>query len=145
MIKTCKVCGSKFETDRVNRIICYQPSCRRERARRGNIVFHQKKRGIELDMWDIPEEYLNKGRKEQKEPKFERPEVPHRTWTKCWTCIHAVPNPKKKTGCEWTKCGKPVPGWDATKRSIVQCGGSSLRKEIITYHVNECPKYKKGV
>lgn len=50
----------------------------------------------------------------------------------CWYCENA------EGGCEWTRCFKPVPGWDAEPRIVKDDEG-----DIRTYHIRSCPKYKE--
>lgn len=52
----------------------------------------------------------------------------------CWGCAHAVPNPGKGRGCEWSKEFLPVPGWVASVRASFPD----------SYLVKSCPKFERG-
>lgn len=56
--------------------------------------------------------------------------------TLCWSCKHAVPNPGKGHGCEWSTEFRPVPGWKAENKIVARVGDS--------YYVTGCPKYREG-
>ena len=63
--------------------------------------------------------------------------------TLCWCCANAVPKVNKLgelDGCEWSLYRQPVPGWDAEKMRLSEQEIS----DIITYLVNDCPKFKRG-
>lgn len=50
----------------------------------------------------------------------------------CWTCANA-------TGfCEWSRKGKPVPGWDA-EGLIVKLPDHRV---MLSYDIMHCPKYR---
>ena len=59
----------------------------------------------------------------------------------CWSCKHAVPNPRKGNGCEWSIGFRPVCGWEATKKEyrVPKCN-----ELMISYHVHACPKFMEG-
>lgn len=54
----------------------------------------------------------------------------------CWNCLHAVPNPEKGIGCEWSMYFRPVPGWEVEIRILPHIGK--------TPNVRKCPKFKRG-
>lgn len=45
--------------------------------------------------------------------------------TLCWDCQNAVPDACGKRGCNWSRCQKPVEGWDA----------------ILTFHMGNIAPY----
>ena len=55
--------------------------------------------------------------------------------TLCWSCGNAVPN--DIDGCEWSRDGEPVPGWDAEEKTRTDTDGRFYR----TICVHSCPKY----
>ena len=55
--------------------------------------------------------------------------------SKCWYCD------KNATNCEWVRIYKPVKGWKAKKSKI---SGNNCR-DLPTYHVYDCPNFKKAV
>ena len=59
----------------------------------------------------------------------------------CWQCKHAVPNPRKGNGCEWSIDFRPVRGWEATKKEyrVPKCN-----ELMISYNVHACPKFVEG-
>lgn len=59
----------------------------------------------------------------------------------CWQCKHAVPNPRKGNGCEWSIDFRPVPGWEATKKEYRVPGYS---EPIVSYFVRSCPEFAEG-
>lgn len=63
--------------------------------------------------------------------------------TICWSCMHAVPCPIEGRGCSWSMEGKPVEGWKAERRDVVQhaYGGLSV---LESYCVIDCPSFCKG-
>ena len=62
---------------------------------------------------------------------------PAKAGTLCWTCAHAVPNPKKGLGCSWSRELVPVEGWDAVFRQ-------PKNSKLPSYFVKGCPRYKKA-
>lgn len=61
--------------------------------------------------------------------------------TICWDCDNAG-----KIGCEWFRCDKPVPGWEAELVPYIatyHTSGYIKRVETETYVVRYCPKFKK--
>lgn len=59
----------------------------------------------------------------------------------CWSCRHAVPNPRKGNGCEWSIDFRPVRGWKATKKEyrVPKCN-----ELMVSYRVHACPKFLEG-
>ena len=59
---------------------------------------------------------------------------PQKQPTLCFECQNSVPN--KTRGCEWSRYGKPVPGWTAIPTLLHRhnsCPNS--------FHVVKCPQY----
>lgn len=52
--------------------------------------------------------------------------------TLCFCCIHSIDN-----GCQWMACKREVPGWVAKKKTYEDRGAT-------TYHVIDCPNFKRG-
>ena len=50
----------------------------------------------------------------------------------CWTCRKAC------GGCDWTRCFKPVEGWNAKQTVIKNSNG-----DIQSYRIKECPEFIK--
>lgn len=51
----------------------------------------------------------------------------------CWTCKKAI------CGCNWSKYGKPVDGWDA-EPTVIQTGNTVKN----SYKIKRCPEYIEG-
>lgn len=62
----------------------------------------------------------------------------------CWTCIHAVPSPKKGTGCNWSRsCGEiPVKGSEYAEKIVSPCKNKS-HKRVALKIMTRCPKYER--
>ena len=59
----------------------------------------------------------------------------------CWDCRNAVPG--AEAGCDWSERGKPVPGWDATRRDVMSGNGRGISRTE-SYLVRGCPEFVRG-
>ena len=57
--------------------------------------------------------------------------------TLCWCCANATPS--ETAGCSWSTDFEPVPGWEATKHKVNNCG-----KGLVSYRVIRCPEFRRG-
>lgn len=62
--------------------------------------------------------------------------------TLCWRCANAVPDREGERGCSWSREGKPVEGWKATRRDIRVCATANGKKSE-SYRVEKCPQFKR--
>lgn len=62
--------------------------------------------------------------------------------TLCWRCANAVPDREGERGCSWSREGKPVEGWKATRRDI-RVGATANGKKSESYRVEKCPQFKR--
>lgn len=60
--------------------------------------------------------------------------------TLCWSCANAVPDRDGERGCSWSREGKPVEGWTATRRDI-RVGATENGKKAESYQVSKCPQF----
>lgn len=58
----------------------------------------------------------------------------------CAYCIHAVPDPSRGIGCNWSMHFQPVPGWKAVPTKVKY----SADKLMPSYSVSSCPRFKEG-
>ena len=61
--------------------------------------------------------------------------------TLCWRCDNAVPDRDGERGCDWSREGKPVEGWKATRRDI-RVGTTGGGKKSESYRVKKCPQFR---
>ena len=64
----------------------------------------------------------------------------------CWTCIHAVPNPEKGTGCSWSRSMGtiPVKGCAYAEKVISPCNNGTHKKQVMKI-MTKCPKYERDM
>lgn len=60
--------------------------------------------------------------------------------TLCWFCQNAVPD-NDGHGCEWSRHGTPVDGWDVIPSRILAKDSRGGSAETKSYHVRECPEF----
>ena len=63
-----------------------------------------------------------------------------KTPTLCWFCQNAVPD-NDGHGCEWSRHGNPVDGWDVMPGRIRAKDSRGGSTETKSYHVRECPEF----
>lgn len=61
--------------------------------------------------------------------------------TLCWGCQNAVPSPSTGAGCPWSRAGKPVEGWRATRRDVLMQRMKGYSTRIESYLVTACPLF----
>lgn len=92
------------------------------------------------------EYHREKNRRHYREKREEEAKQPVSVSTLCFDCVNAVPTPDGTRGCEWSRCFRPVPGWEAKRNDVrIQSGNTNPPVRMVeSYRVRKCPKFTEG-